>query len=142
MNVWDLNDSDLRRAAKQIKIENRQFPDGMRKLNDHELPKIVIGTKILSVWRSRYFLCQVHATEWENIIRLSINRGEIDTTNRRWRDGITWDELQAIKSEVGYRSFHAVEVFPAEINLVNVANVRHLFVYLSDAPVFIWGTKR
>lgn len=50
----------------------------------------------------------------------------------RRRDGkpisTTWDVIQQIKNDVVGPEFTCIEVFPAEPNVVNEANVRHLFV--------------
>ncbi len=69
------------------------------------------------------------------LVRLSINRTTI--IGDRWADNITWDELQRIKNECGYTLHDAVEVFPAEKDVVNVANMRHLWVMKDPLP-FAW----
>lgn len=53
------------------------------------------------------------------------------------QDGISWDELQEIKSEMGRGDRFAVEIFPATNDLVNVANLRHLWI-LPEPPPFAW----
>ena len=89
---------------------------------------------MLAVWRSKYFLVQV---KLENgVTRLSVNRTELDSTGN-WRDGITWDELQEIKDLCGFANREAVEVYPAAQDLVNVANIRHLWILEQPLP-FIW----
>ena len=55
----------------------------------------------------------------------------------RWKDGISWDALQEIKSAVGYGDRDAVEIFPAQKDLVNVANMRHLWIVPESIP-FAW----
>ena len=37
-------------------------------------------------------------------------------------------KLQEIKNTIGYKDKFAVEVYPAENDIVNVANMRHLWV--------------
>lgn len=44
------------------------------------------------------------------------------------RDGISWDDLQWIKGAAGYRDREAVEVYPRDGDVVNVANMRHLWI--------------
>jgi hypothetical protein len=56
----------------------------------------------------------------------------------KWVDGITWDQLQEIKRGVGLGDKLAVEVYPEDKNIVNVANMRHLFV-LPERPLFAWA---
>jgi hypothetical protein len=56
-----------------------------------------------------------------------------------WVENISWDELQRVKNEVGYSMFWAVEVFPPEKEVVNVANMRHLFINFDGSiPEFAW----
>lgn len=40
---------------------------------------------------------------------------------------ITWDQLQHIKNEVWGPDVRAIEVYPAQGQVVNAANVRHLW---------------
>lgn len=55
-----------------------------------------------------------------------------------WRkdgnDGITWDQLQEVKDLVFGEEATAVEIFPASSQVVNLLNVRHLWV-LSDVKL-------
>lgn len=130
MNIWDLSDSDLRKEAKVIKQESKAFGKEMQKVSSERLEHLSSKTTrpLISVWRSREFLCQVYA-ETADMVRLSVCRTVVDVQNRRWRDGITWDDLQRIKREVGYGEFDAVEIYPDDKDVVNVANLRHLWVF-------------
>jgi len=47
------------------------------------------------------------------------------------------EALQEIKSAVGYGDRDAVEIFPAQKDLVNVANMRHLWIVPESIP-FAW----
>jgi len=73
------------------------------------------------------------------ITRISINRTEI-TNDGGWKDGISWEELMRIKSEIGYGEMWAVECFPPDSAVVNVANIRHLWIV--PAPSFGWNTVK
>lgn len=44
------------------------------------------------------------------------------------KDGITWDELQAVKNEAFGEEIPCVEVYPPQNEVVNDANIRHLWV--------------
>lgn len=92
---------------------------------------------IVSVWRSRQFALFV----WNQggVIRLSVNRTEWDERQKRFREDITWDDLQRLKSEAGYGDACAVELFPPDDNIVNVANMRHLFIV--PEPIFMWRDR-
>ena len=87
------------------------------------------------VWVNAYFLVQ-EFKEADGVIRLSINTTSMDASGR-WKDGITWDALQEIKNAVGYQDRDAVEIFPAQKDLVNVANMRHLWIVPESIP-FAW----
>lgn len=88
-----------------------------------------------AVWRSRDFLVQQFEAPAPAVCRLSILRTSLQ--GDRWADGITWDELQRLKAEAGYADAWAVELFPADAEIVNVANIRHLWL-LPRAPEFAW----
>jgi hypothetical protein len=102
-----------------------RYPDYMKQ---EELPADMVGT-ILSVWRSRDFLCTVWPSNVSSVVaRLSINRAQIDEVTGSWLPGITWDELYTIKAQVGFHDHDAIEIFPAADKLVNDSNMRHLWV--------------
>lgn len=118
-----------------LKAENKKYGKTMRLV--HQDPKAPAGQPI-QAWRSKNFLAQITKEE-SGFTRLSVNRCAIDH-NGNWEDGISWDELQQIKKEVGLAETWAVEVFPPEDMLVNVANIRHLWL-VTDAP-FAWKSGR
>lgn len=90
----------------------------------------------LQVFRSRGFLVQVYSEQFPALVRLSIHRTMVDR-RLQWVDGITWDELQRLKGEAGYGDHQAIEFYPPDIDVVNVANIRHLWVMQEPLP-FAW----
>ncbi len=85
----------------------------------------------VSVWLSRDFLAQVFDEEnmgdcEKGVIRITVNRAQRVKGN--WRGEITWDELQIIKRELGYGDSFAIEIYPGDMDVVNVANMRHIWV--------------
>jgi hypothetical protein len=78
------------------------------------------------VWVSRDFLAQLYNLEGEGA-RLSVCRTQLKDDGR-WGDGITWDQLQEVKAQCGFGDFWAVEVYPATAAVVDVANMRHLWL--------------
>ncbi|WP_197090454.1 DUF7694 domain-containing protein [Cupriavidus basilensis] len=88
---------------------------------------------LIEVWRSREFLVQIFR-EGEGIVRASVNRTTIDASSGRWHDSISWDELQRIKREIGRGHMDAVEVYPNDSDVVNVANMRHLWIFADPLP--------
>lgn len=96
---------------------------------------------LIRAWRSRTHIAQLY-NEAGNL-RLSIQR----VTDHAWhiryqRDGgISWDELQCIKAECGYGDWWALEVYPPEANLIDVAPMRHLWL-VAQPPAFAWQRER
>lgn len=89
--------------------------------------------------RNNQFMVQVYKEEFAT--RLSINKIAINKDGTRWKDGITWDEIQNIKNNAGYRNFCALEIYPPEDDKVDVANMRHIFV-TSEEPLFLWKREK
>lgn len=89
----------------------------------------------VAVWRSRHFLVSQYTAPKPAVCRLSIHRTTLD--GDRWADGITWDELQRLKCEAGFDDAWAVEAYPPAREVVNVANIRHLWL-LPEAPEYFW----
>lgn len=63
----------------------------------------------------------------QNTIRLDICRKDM-------ADGITWDELHDIKSKCGFGEFDAVEFYPRDKDVLNTANIRHLYLFSTLLP--------
>lgn len=60
-------------------------------------------------------------------IRLDINRKDMSS-------GMTWDELQAIKSACGFGEYDAVEYYPRDADVICTANIRHLYIFPDKLP--------
>jgi len=100
----------------------------MRSISEASWPRFGLSDERLrtEVWISKSFIAQVFVEEDGNI-RISINRAT-KSPDGRWVDGITWDELQDVKGQIGRSQCAAYEVFPAEADVINVANMRHLWI--------------
>lgn len=121
-----------------IEEENARWPDYLVQVKEWDAS---LAPKNLSeVWRSRHFLVQVYRGEHFGIqARLSVSCTSI-RDDGEWIDGIGWDVLQRLKRECGFGSFDAVEIFPSDKDIVNVANMRHLWVMKEQLP-FKWGYR-
>ena len=86
----------------------------------------------MAVWRSRDFFVQV-VMESNSAIRICVNHNFLNEKGEA-RDGISWDDLFRIKNEIGYAGCDCIEIYPAVEDLVNVANMRHLFVLPEKHP--------
>lgn len=126
-----------REQRRQLARDNAKLPKHLTLIDRADWPQSVLAsaTPPVAVWRSRGFLVQKYLAPAPAIARLSVLRTTL--AGDRWQDGITWDELQAIKNEVGYFAHTAVEVYPPVRDVVNVAAIRHL--WLLDGPLpFAW----
>lgn len=59
----------------------------------------------------------------------------LDIAKKDGSDGITWDELNEIKNACGFSEFDACEFYPRQRDVVNTANIRHLYISSSLFPV-------
>lgn len=102
------------------------------------------GSTAIASWRNSQFIVTLYNDK--GFARLSVNRSTVrqkgfDPNGQPvWDDGITWDELNAIKSAVGFADRWMVEVYPPAAHLVNVANMRHLWL-LEEEPEFGWRNR-
>lgn len=88
-------------------------------------------------WRSNKYLVQLYTVKsayFPGLVRLSINRVKMGAKGR-WHEDLTWDELHAIKQELGYGSWYGLEVYPCDKDVVNVASMRHLWLMPEPLPI-------
>ena len=123
--------NELKFKRNYLRQENKKYPATLVPVPE-ELWIPDSQTNRCAVWRSNKFLVQAFE-EAGGFIRLSIARAEIDS-NGMWKDGISWDELHRLKAEAGFGVYDAFEIYPANRNVVNVANMRHLWVSPSHLP--------
>ena len=86
----------------------------------------------VKVWRSADYLAVLYKQRADGMMRLTVNSVRRKPERKRkartdWRDGITWDELQRVKNETLGPDVWCVEVYPAQDDVVDVANMRHLW---------------
>ena len=79
----------------------------------------------IGCWESNKF--NVFAFAEGPLIRLDVERKDK-------KDGISWDELQQIKSDCGYGDKDAIELFPKDKDVLNTANWRHLYIFQEEIP--------
>lgn len=116
-----------RRPLTLIEIPRARWPNHY--LTDPQAP-----TK---VWESRSFLAQLYdagAREGRTVMRLSVCRVTLQDDGR-WEENLSWDDLMRVKREIGFGDWYAVEIYPQDKEIVNVANMRHLWIL--SAPLTI-----
>ena len=119
-----------------LEQQNKLYPEYLRELPLESWPQR--GPENLSrVLRSSKFLVQVFTEK--SGLRLSVNRCRIKPGTDQWDDDVSWEDLQNIKRECGYGERFAIEILPADSEVVNVANMRHIWVL--EQPLQI-GWKR
>lgn len=126
---------------RELKRLNATYPANLVEIPAEQWPDLSkspfqTGSTPVTAYRSRRFLVVVWL-EPNGFVRLSINRTEWDERQRRFRDDIAWDDIQRLKAEAGYGDRCAVEVYPPDQHVVNVANMRHVFL-VKDPPPFMW----
>jgi hypothetical protein len=117
--------------------KRRSLPSDLKMVPEEAWPGSSFDPSRIEVWASNKFLVQVFE-ERQGVLRLSVNRIDIDR-NGEWRQDISWDELQQIKREIGRGERYAVEVYPCDADVVNVANMRHLWVLPVPLPIGWFG---
>lgn len=121
-----------RNQRRALEKENAKQPLTLQPVPRSQWPEHQRQPK--EVWRSRDFLVQVY-DEPNGVERMSVSRTLL--VGERWMDGITWDDLMGLKRQVGRGDRDALEIYPADKDVVNVANMRHL--WLPPEPVaFAW----
>ena len=88
--------------------------------------KSYFGEDSVGCWESDLY--NVYAFLDNGTIRLDIEKKDK-------KDGIKWEELQQIKSDCGFGEFDAVELYPSNKDVINTANWRHLYIFLSSLPL-------
>lgn len=124
-----------RRAAN--KANKKRLPIRMRPVAREQWPRDSDPSRV-AVFVSQEFMAQVFAECPGS--RVSVNRVQVGSSG--WKAEISWDELQRVKREIGMGDAWAVEIYPPDSQVVNVANMRHLWVYgLDGSPGFGWTKK-
>lgn len=62
-----------------------------------------------------------------NVVHIKVRRNN-------GKGDLTWNELQEVKRDAGYEDRTAIEVYPRHDEIVNCANIRHLWVLPEDFP--------
>ena len=129
-----------REQRRQLKQDNKKWPTYLLEIPESQWPQRQSTFKSgpTRVWRSSRFAVQAYPADAPAIVRLTVNRTEI--AGDRWSAEISWDELQQIKNEAGYGDWTAVEIFPPDCEIVNVANMRHLWI-LPSLPEYAWRRR-
>lgn len=133
MDLSNVTRKDRRALASDNRRSPRELKSVLRK--DWPLAAALVSNPPSRVWRAHDFLVMLYLHEERP--RLSIMRTVL--YGNKFADNISWDEIQRLKREAGFGDQCAVEIFPPDSAVVNVANMRH--IWLVDPPSFMWGRQ-
>lgn len=128
MRALEMNRAIRRAAKRHLKEAAQTRPATLTEVPREKWPRT--DQKRTHVWESRKFLVQMFDEDCFQGIdtrRISVCRVTMNESGR-WDENITWDELMQVKREIGFGHWYAVEVYPADNDIVNVANMRHLWL--------------
>jgi hypothetical protein len=130
----DLSRAQRRANQRHLNNANAKLPTHLQEIPKDQWPEHP-PTDLLHVWRSKKFLVQVFNAPAPALVRMTVNRTAMAATG--WKEEISWEDLQRLKLECGYGEQDAVEVFPRQRDIVNVASMRHIWIMV-DPLDFIW----
>lgn len=124
----NLNREQRRALEKAHRMLIASYPERLTPVaeNDPDIPYTSRPEARMAVWRNKQFTVQIW--KYEHGIRISVFRNEWDSHTRRYKENITWDELMEIKRAVGYGEFAGFEVYPRDSEIINDANMRHIWI--------------
>jgi hypothetical protein len=108
--------------SRLVEIPKSQWPPRRHGTSESEYPQ--------ALWRSRHYLVTqfaVPALRGVEARRLTVNRTALGSDGH-WEQDIPWDDLQRCKRETGHGDWYGFEIYPRDRDLVNVANMRHLWL--------------
>ena len=130
--------SDLKLMRRQLEKDNAKRSEILTPVDKELWPSGDLeNPNRIEVMLSRKYMVQIF-DEQNGAIRISCNRTSIDQFGQ-WEENLTWDELMEIKRQAGYGDRYAVEVLPEDENIVNVANIRH--IWIMPRPIVGWRKK-
>ena len=127
---------EQRRALEKVKRQLiASYPDTLQVVpeNDPNMPYSSHPQDIEKIYRSKKFTVILWKAgagfgSYNLGQRFSVWRNTWDSKERRYVDGIQWDEVMDIKREMGFGERVAIEYYPADSETVNLANMRHVFL--------------
>jgi len=124
-------------AAAYARAAAKKRPVVMTEIPREHWPDLTDNTERFAVFHSRRFLAQVFlAPVTYGVIcrRVSVCRVTLQADGH-WEENIEWEDLMLVKREIGYGDWYAVEVYPRDQDIVNVCNLRHLWVFEQPLPI-------
>lgn len=139
MAYQHMNRRDRKAMAIYAKAEAAMRPELLTEIpKDQWPPSYRLGPNApVKAWASRKYLAQLYdvgACEGRTGMRLSVCRVTL-LESGHWEENLTWEELMQVKREIGCGDMYAVEVYPRDDDIVNVANLRHLWILATPLSI-------
>jgi hypothetical protein len=129
-DVFDLSEKNLREQAELVGISYEE----MVRAWEHE-KSLTISVWINNIYQVKISKVKTLSKSWPPMLHLSIKRIDKEPIH-------DWRDLQKIKNELVGPEHEALELYPAESRVVDMANQYHLWVF-KDPEVVIpvgWDT--
>lgn len=134
-----LSRSDRRAMAAFARAEAARRPEKLTEIPRSRWPRhyLTDPQAPTKAYESREFLAQLYdagSREGRTTMRLSVCRVTLKDDGR-WEENLSWDELMRVKRECGFGDLYAVEIYPQDDQIVNVANMRHLWLLATPLTI-------
>jgi hypothetical protein len=133
-----MNRHARRAKAALMRQQAAEWPERLVEIPEAQWPPSPPGhARPIQLWRSRHYLLQVFAQEpyqGSAARRLSVCRTTIQTDGD-WQQDIPWVALQRCKREAGFGDWYGFEIYPRDRDVVDVANMRHLWLLAEPLPI-------
>ena len=134
-----LNRSQRRAAAAYARKAVAMRPVQLTELSQERIREAYPNQSHMPthVWESRKYLVHLFDEECFQGIdtrRMTVSRVTLNSDGH-WEENLQWEELQDVKREIGFGDWYGVEIYPRDRDVVNVANMRH--IWLLAAPLSI-----
>lgn len=134
-----MNRQERRALVADMRTQAKDWPPHLVEVPESEWPLAPGIERPQAIWRSRYYLAMRYPEAPLGLVevrRLTINRVTLGRDGH-WDQGIPWEDLQRCKRETGHGNWYGVEIYPRERDVVNEANMRHLWL-LSEPLKIGW----
>lgn len=137
------NRSERRALAREMRKQAAAWPSHLVEVPESEWPTRRRETTEypITVWRSRNYLVVRYAAPSLNgveVRRLTVNRVTIGNDGH-WNQDIPWEDLLRCKRETGHGDWYGVEIYPRDRDIMNIANMRHLWLVAEPLGIGWFG---
>lgn len=126
----NLNREQRRALEKATRLLISTYPDTLEIVpeNDLNVPYSSHPEDIKTIFRSKkYTVILWKQNRIDGKQRFSISRNEWNSKERRYVGDISWDEIMEIKRQIGLGDVECWEYYPKDNEIINEANMRHIF---------------